>query len=176
MLRARGVATSSFIVTAASKSRRRLLWPLSSSSLRESRILSASTTIMRTSSQHNASTPPSYPVVPKHDFGPLKEYSVIHTDRSLNLMSSPFGTVMRDLNALLKHTYHAAQVAIIPGYVNNTWAVGLIRRPMMASCCLLLALFSTMCDSFSPHSFITTITTNIQFRYVRDGSRGPTIW
>jgi hypothetical protein len=31
-------------------------------------------------------------------FGPCKEYSVIHTDRSLNLMSDPFVHVMRDLN------------------------------------------------------------------------------
>lgn len=58
-----------------------------------------------------------YDVIPKSDFGEFKEYSVIHTDRSLNLMSSPFNRVMRDLNELLKVTYNADKVVIIPGYV-----------------------------------------------------------
>lgn len=56
-----------------------------------------------------------YPVVSKEDFGAFKEYSVIHTDRSLNLMSDPFQRVMRDLNHLLKVTYNADKVVIIPG-------------------------------------------------------------
>ena len=57
----------------------------------------------------------SYDVVPKEDFGQYKEYSVIHTNRSLNLMSDPFQRVMRNLNDLLKETYNADKVAIIPG-------------------------------------------------------------
>ena len=57
-----------------------------------------------------------YDSVPKHDFGDFKEYSVIFTNRSLNLMSDPFQKVMRDLNNLLKKTYSASKVAIIPGY------------------------------------------------------------
>lgn len=57
----------------------------------------------------------SYDVVPKSDFGVFKEYSVIHTNRSLNIMSDPFQKVMRDLNDLLKTTYNADKVAIIPG-------------------------------------------------------------
>jgi alanine-glyoxylate transaminase/serine-glyoxylate transaminase/serine-pyruvate transaminase len=57
----------------------------------------------------------SYDVVPKSDFGVFKEYSVIHTNRSLNIMSDPFQKVMRDLNDLLKRTYNADKVAIIPG-------------------------------------------------------------
>ena len=57
----------------------------------------------------------SYERVPKEDFGKFKEYSVIHTNRSLNLMSDPFQKVMRDLNALLKETYNADKVAILPG-------------------------------------------------------------
>ena len=56
-----------------------------------------------------------YDVIPKDDFGKYKEYSVIFTNRSLNLMSDPFQKVMRDLNALLKKTYSADKVAIIPG-------------------------------------------------------------
>ena len=57
----------------------------------------------------------SYDVVPKEDFGAYKEYSVIFTNRSLNLMSDPFQRVMRDLSSLLKETYNAHRVAIIPG-------------------------------------------------------------
>ena len=60
----------------------------------------------------------NYPIVPKKDFGDYQEYSVIHTNRSLNLMSDPFQRVMRDLNTLLKTTYNADKVAIIPGYVS----------------------------------------------------------
>jgi len=56
-----------------------------------------------------------YDVVPKEDFGAYKEFSVIFTNRSLNLMSDPFQRVMRDLNMLLKETYNASKVAIIPG-------------------------------------------------------------
>ena len=53
--------------------------------------------------------------VPKDDFGEFQEYSVIFTNRSLNLMSEPFQKVMRDLNTLLKQTYNADKVAIVPG-------------------------------------------------------------
>jgi hypothetical protein len=56
-----------------------------------------------------------YPIISQEDFGAFKEYSVIHTDRSLNLMSDPFQRVMRDLNELLKVTYNCDKVAIIPG-------------------------------------------------------------
>jgi hypothetical protein len=60
-----------------------------------------------------------YSIVPKDDFGQYKEYSVIFTNRALNLMSDPFQKVMRDLNELLKTTYNADKVAIIPGYVSS---------------------------------------------------------
>ena len=57
----------------------------------------------------------NYTVVPKEDFGLYTEYSVIFTNRALNLMSDPFQKVMRDLNGLLKETYNAEKIAIIPG-------------------------------------------------------------
>ena len=56
-----------------------------------------------------------YHKVPKADHGEYEEFSVIFTKRSLNLMSKPFQQVMRDLNELLKTTYNADKVAIIPG-------------------------------------------------------------
>ena len=71
--------------------------------------------------------PLDYPTIPKSDHGKYKEYSVIHTDRSLNLMSEPFGRVMRDLNDLLKLAYNADKVAIIPGYVLFVLTFGTIK-------------------------------------------------
>mmetsp|Transcript_11346 Transcript_11346/g.16455 ORF Transcript_11346/g.16455 Transcript_11346/m.16455 type:complete len:456 (+) Transcript_11346:178-1545(+) len=68
----------------------------------------------------------TYSVVPKADFGDLKEYSVIFTNRSLNLMSVPFQTVMKNLNNLLKKTYNADKVAIIPG--SGTFGMEAVAR------------------------------------------------
>lgn len=68
----------------------------------------------------------SYDVIPKQDFGDFKEYSVIFTNRSLNLMSDPFQRVMRDLNNLLKETYNARKVAIIPG--SGTFGMEAVAR------------------------------------------------
>lgn len=56
-----------------------------------------------------------YNAVRKGDMGEFQEYSVIFTNRALNLMSKPFQQVMRDLNVLLKTTYNAEKVAIMPG-------------------------------------------------------------
>lgn len=69
---------------------------------------------------------PMYDIVPKEDFGQYKEYSVIFTNRSLNLMSDPFQRVMRDLNVLLKETYNARKVAIIPG--SGTFGMEAVAR------------------------------------------------
>jgi len=68
----------------------------------------------------------NYGVVPKQDLGEFKEFSVIFTNRSLNLMSSPFQQVMRDLNELLKETYQAEKVAIIPG--SGTYGMEAVAR------------------------------------------------
>lgn len=57
----------------------------------------------------------SYDPVPKGDMGKYAEFSVIFTNRSLNLMSDPFQKIMCDLNGLLKDTYNADKVAILPG-------------------------------------------------------------
>lgn len=94
---------------------------LSATAFRRHRVL-PSTTTLRCSSRRTLATDNKqrllqYPVIPHSDFGAYKEYSVIHTDRSLNLMSDPFQRVMRDLNQLLKVTYNAEKVVIVPGYV-----------------------------------------------------------
>ena len=75
-----------------------------------------------------------YDIIPKSDHGLYREYSVIHTDRSLNLMSDPFQHVMRDLNALLKTTYNAEKAVIIPGYVC-----------CCCCCCCVLCVLTVVC-------------------------------
>lgn len=67
-----------------------------------------------------------YDKISKSDFGASKEFSVIHTNRSLNLMSDPFQKVMNDLNNLLKKTYNASKVAIIPG--SGTFGMEAVAR------------------------------------------------
>jgi len=67
-----------------------------------------------------------YDVVPESDRGEFKEYSVIYTNRALNLMSVPFQTVMKDLNNLMKTTYQAHKVAIIPG--SGTFGMEAVAR------------------------------------------------
>jgi len=73
-----------------------------------------------------SSTKTSYDIVPTGDHGDFKEYSVIFTNRSLNLMAKPFQTVMTDLNDLLKETYNADKVAIIPG--SGTFGMEAVAR------------------------------------------------
>lgn len=67
-----------------------------------------------------------YPSISKTDFGDFQEYSVIHTNRSLNLMSLPFRQVMQDLNSLLKYAYNAYKTAIIPG--SGTYGMEAVAR------------------------------------------------
>jgi aspartate aminotransferase-like enzyme len=47
--------------------------------------------------------------------GEMKEFSVVYTDRALNLMSLPFQQVMRDISTTLCDVYNANQAVIIPG-------------------------------------------------------------
>mmetsp|Transcript_21243 Transcript_21243/g.49889 ORF Transcript_21243/g.49889 Transcript_21243/m.49889 type:complete len:376 (-) Transcript_21243:56-1183(-) len=56
----------------------------------------------------------------------LKEFSVVYTDRALNLMSPPFQQVMRDISATLKKVYNAKATAIIPG--SGTFAMEAAAR------------------------------------------------
>jgi len=56
----------------------------------------------------------------------LKEFSVVYTDRALNMMSSEFVTVMQDISATLKEVYNAKHTAIIPGA--GTFAMEAVAR------------------------------------------------
>ena len=53
----------------------------------------------------------------RNDIDPdgLLEYSVVFSDRSLNHMSQLFQQVMLDISSMLKKTYNAEAVSVIPG-------------------------------------------------------------
>jgi hypothetical protein len=114
--------------SAASSALRRAQRPLRASSMAARAFASSS----------NGKEKLSYTKVPKEDFGQYTEYSVIFTNRALNLMSDPFQKVMRDLNNLLKVTYNAEKVAIIPGCVSVFSAK---CEYFTCSCCSLTMVF-----------------------------------
>jgi len=95
-------------------------------SLITSQVKASATTTSRFLSSTGKDGKPDYGIVPKADLGEFKEFSVIFTNRSLNLMSSPFQTVMKDLNNLLKYTYKASKVVLIPG--SGTYGMEAIAR------------------------------------------------
>lgn len=58
--------------------------------------------------------------------GPFYEYSVVYSDRATNLMSPPFQETMKNIAAMLKRTFSAEKVAIIPG--SGTYAMEAVAR------------------------------------------------
>src|SRR5690625_4827011 len=62
------------------------------------------------------------------DPGGLLEYSVVFTDRSLNHMSARFVGVMQELTAILRETYSADHVAIVPG--GGSYAMEAVARQL----------------------------------------------
>ena len=65
-------------------------------------------------------------LLPHVDPDGLLEYSVVYTDRTLNHMSQAFQGVMRDISAILKRTYGATSVVIVPG--GGTFAMEAVAR------------------------------------------------
>lgn len=68
--------------------------------------------------------------LPRADVDPdgLLEYSVVFSDRSLNHMSRRFVGVMQELVEVLRETYHAAAVAVVPG--GGTFAMEAVARQL----------------------------------------------
>jgi aspartate aminotransferase-like enzyme len=68
--------------------------------------------------------------LPRRDVDPdgLLEYSVVFTDRSLNHMSQRFVGVMQDIVNVLKETYGAETVALVPG--GGTYAMEAVARQL----------------------------------------------
>ena len=56
----------------------------------------------------------------------ILEYSVIYTNRAVNLMSEEFQSCMRELNTNLCKIYHAKKCALIPG--SGTTAMESVAR------------------------------------------------
>ena len=65
---------------------------------------------------------------PEIDPGGLLEYSVVFTDRSLNHMSQRFVAVMQDLVDVLRSTYRAEAVAVVPG--GGSYAMEAVARQL----------------------------------------------
>jgi aspartate aminotransferase-like enzyme len=68
--------------------------------------------------------------LPRRDVDPdgLLEYSVVFTDRSLNHMSDRFVGVMQDIVDVLRTTYAAETVAVVPG--GGTYAMEAVARQL----------------------------------------------
>lgn len=62
--------------------------------------------------------------IPQH--GPYKEFSVIYTDRAVNMLSPIFTEAMQDIARVLKSVYNAESLAIIPG--SGTYAMEAVAR------------------------------------------------
>ena len=65
-------------------------------------------------------------IFPDVDPDGLLEYSVIFSDRSLNMMSMNFRQVMQDISKELKNVYNAQSTAIVPG--SGTFGMEAIAR------------------------------------------------
>ena len=65
---------------------------------------------------------------PEIDPGGLLEYSVVFTDRSLNHMSQRLVAVMQDIVDVLRMTYRAETVAVVPG--GGTFAMEAVARQL----------------------------------------------
>ena len=65
-------------------------------------------------------------ILPDVDPDGLLEYSVIFSDRSLNMMSMNFKQVMQDISKELKNVYNAQSTAIVPG--SGTFGMEAIAR------------------------------------------------
>lgn len=65
---------------------------------------------------------------PTVDPGGLREFSVVFTDRSLNHMSQRFVGVMRDIIDVLRTTYSADTVAVVPG--GGSYAMEAVARQL----------------------------------------------
>lgn len=66
--------------------------------------------------------------LPRHEIDPdgLLEYSAVFSDRSLNHMSAKFIGIMQELQTILRETYHAKSVAVVPG--GGTFAMESVAR------------------------------------------------
>ncbi|MBY4571136.1 class V aminotransferase [Gordonia sihwensis] len=109
--------------------------------------------------------------LPHDDIDPdgLLEYSVVFTDRSLNHMSKRFIGVMQDLLGILRTTYHAGSVAVVPG--GGTYGMEAVARQLATGRRVLVVrngLFSYRWSQILETGEITDQVTVCQARPVSD--------
>ncbi len=116
--------------------------------------------------------------LPRHDVDPdgLLEFSVVFTDRSLNHMSKRFVAVMQDLIEVLRTTYRAETVAVVPG--GGTYAMEAVARQLASGRrCLVIrnGLFSYRWSQIFEAGSIPRETTVCYARPVSDERHAPWI-
>jgi aspartate aminotransferase-like enzyme len=114
--------------------------------------------------------------LPRRDVDPdgLLEFSVVFTDRSLNHMSQRFVAVMRDVVGVLRSTYAAETVAIVPG--GGTYAMEAVARQLATGRrCLVVrnGLFSYRWSQIFDAGSVTGETTVCTARQVSDDPQAP---
>lgn len=114
--------------------------------------------------------------LPRRDVDPdgLLEYSVVFTDRSLNHMSRRFVGVMQDINDVLRTTYGAATVAVVPG--GGTYAMEAVARQLATGRrCLVVrnGLFSYRWSQIFDAGSVAARTTVCSARPVSDDRHAP---
>ena len=104
----------------------------------------------------------------------LLEYSVVFTDRSLNHMSKRFVGVMQDIIDVLRTTYRAETVAVVPG--GGTYAMEAVARQLATGRrCLVVrnGLFSYRWSAIFEAGGIPAETTVCQARQTADETQAP---
>jgi aspartate aminotransferase-like enzyme len=114
--------------------------------------------------------------LPRRDVDPdgLLEYSVVFTDRSLNHMSRRFVGVVQDIVGVLRTTYGADTVAVVPG--GGTYAMEAVARQLATGRrCLVVrnGLFSYRWSQILDAGSVASATTVCRARPVSDEPRAP---
>ena len=114
--------------------------------------------------------------LPRHDVDPdgLLEYSVVFTDRSLNHMSKRFVGVMQDILDVLRTTYGAHTVAVVPG--GGTYAMEAVARQLATGRrCLVVrnGLFSYRWSQILDAGSVASETTVCRARPASDDPQAP---
>ena len=111
---------------------------------------------------------------PEIDPDGLLEYSVVFTDRSLNHMSQRFVAVMQDIIDVLRSTYSAHTVAVVPG--GGTYAMEAVARQLATGRpCLVVrnGLFSYRWTQILDAGSVASATTVCRARPDSDEPQAP---
>jgi aspartate aminotransferase-like enzyme len=119
---------------------------------------------------------PAEVTLPRPEIDPdgLLEYSVVFTDRSLNHMSQRFVGVMQDIIDVLRTTYGADTVAVVPG--GGTYAMEAVARQLATGRRTLVVrngLFSARWSQIFEAGSIPSDSTVCRARPVSDEPRAP---